>query len=277
MAIDHLKELLHTYWFAPPVALWRAVEVREAAQETYVPPLLDVGCGDGLIAQALFGDEGYVDVGCDIWPEQLAQAVASGAYRHVDLADAAHLPYPDRSFTTAFSNSVLEHIPDVRPVLREVSRVLRPEGQFIFTVPSDAFPTMLDGYIKQMAAGDPEGAQAYVESVNTLLAHHHYHTPEEWEELLDGVGMRMVRSRYYVPEATERHWDRMNRRYGIGRERGIWRVLASPRLRSLGYQDLLRRMVVWRLSHTLRIYYDLNVSPVGKGGGLLVVAQKEPA
>ena len=40
---DYLTELLTTYWFAPPVALWRAVELRVAAEERYERPLLDLG------------------------------------------------------------------------------------------------------------------------------------------------------------------------------------------------------------------------------------------
>ena len=87
MSRDHLSELLKTYWFAPPVALWRAIELRALADEQYERPLLDLGCGDGLIARALFGEQDQVDVGFDPWPEQLRQAARSGMYRHVDLAD----------------------------------------------------------------------------------------------------------------------------------------------------------------------------------------------
>jgi SAM-dependent methyltransferase len=291
MTRDYLTELLKTYWFAPPVALWRAVELRVAAEERYERPLLDLGCGDGLIAQALFGTENQVDVGLDPWSEQLRQAARSGTYRHVDLAEGHHLPYADGSFATVFSNSVLEHIPDAAPVVREVGRVLRcPEqrgepveppakgqagGRFIFTVPSDAFRTRLDGYIRRMEAGDVQGAEAYASSIDRWLEHHHYHTPDQWSDLLAASGMVLVKARYYVPTEVVRLWDRMNNRYGVNRPRSAWGLLVSPRLRPLGYQVLLRRIVVRSLSRRWRPYYEMDVPLGERGGGLLIVAQRE--
>ncbi len=275
MTKDFLTELLETYWFAPPVALWRAVELRVAAEEQYERPLLDLGCGDGLIGLVLFGTQGCVDVGFDPWPEQLAQAARSGVFRHVDLANGHHMPYADASFATVFSNSVLEHIPNVEAVVHEVGRVLRRGGQFIFTVPSDVFRLLLDGYVERIDAGDRQAAEAYAAAVDARLAHHHYHTPEEWQRLLASAGMTLTNARYYVPEDVERLWDRMNNRYGIGQRRTLWSTLVSPRLRVLGYQALLRRAVVANLSRRWRPYYEMDVPPGEKGGGLLVVARRE--
>jgi SAM-dependent methyltransferase len=186
MTQDYLTRLLTTYWFAPPVALWRAVELRVAAKEQYEHPLLDLGCGDGLIAQVLFGTEGYVDVGFDPWAKQLCRAAQSSAYRHLDLADGRRLPYADGAFATIFSNSVLEHIPEVQPVLHEAGRVLKPDGRFICTVPSDAFRRLLDGYARRMAAGDAPGAEAYAAAVDEYPLRH--------REAADGVGVARLAS-----------------------------------------------------------------------------------
>jgi len=282
-ARDYLAELLTAYWFAPPVALWRAVELRVAAEESYPRPLLDLGCGDGLIAGVLFGPGG-VDVGLDPWAEQVRKAARSGVYRIVQQADGHRMPYPDGTFATVFSNSVLEHIPDVAAVVREVGRVLRrpnpatglPGGRFVFTVPSDAFPHLLHFYQVRLAAGDREGAERYAAEVDARLAHHHYHTPQEWADLLAEGGMVLERARYYIPEPVERFWDRMNDRFGIGR-RSLWGMLASPRLRRLGHQPLLRRWVTRSLGRAWRPYYEMDVPPGEKGGGLLVVARKGSA
>jgi SAM-dependent methyltransferase len=270
---DYLAESLATYWFAPPVALWRAVELRVAAAERYERPLLDFGCGDGLIGRVLFG-AGGVDAGFDPWLDQLRQAARSGVYRHVSLADGHHLPYADGAFATAFSNSVLEHIPDVEPVVREAGRVLRRGGRFVFTVPSDAFRVLLDGYVRSMEDGDARGAEAYASSVDDWLEHYHYHTPEEWGRILAAAGLEIVEARYYIPGRVERLWDRMNGRYGIARRRSAWSILVSPRLRPLGYQAVLRRLVVRSLGRRWRSYYEMDVPAGEKGGGLLVVARK---
>lgn len=270
---DYLVPLLETYWFAPPVALWRAVELRAAARVTYPRPLLDLGCGDGLIAGILFGPGG-VDAGIDPWQEQLQQAARSGVYRFVQQAEGHRLPYAGETFTTVFSNSVLEHIPDVTPVLRAVGRVLQSGGRFIFTVPSDAFRLLLHFYQERVAAGDVEGAQQYAAQVDARLAHHHYYTPEEWAELLAQGEMELEVADYYIPEPVERLWDRMNVRFGIG-QRSWWTVLASPHLRSLGYQRIARRWVVRSLGRTWRPYYEMDVPTGEKGGGLLLIGRKK--
>lgn len=275
MTRDYLIELLDAYWFAPPVALWRAVELRAVDELQYRRPLLDLGCGDGLIGQILFGSERQADVGLDPWMGQLRKAAEVGVYRHVDQGLGHALPYVDGFFSTVFSNSVLEHIPDVRPVIREVSRVLSPQGQFIFTVPSDAFRCMLDGYAARMEAEDPEGAEAYARAIDEHLEHYHYYTPQEWEDLLSAAGMRLIGADYYMPPEVERLWDQMAKRFRAQGRLSLWEMAVSPRLRVLGYQRILRRAVVRYLGRRWRPYYEKRVQSGAKGGGLLIVAQRK--
>jgi hypothetical protein len=52
-------------------------------------------------------------------------------------------------------------------------------------------------------------------------------------------------------------------------------MLVSPRLRALGYQALVRRIVVRILGRRWRRYYEMDVPRGEKGGGLLVVARRE--
>ncbi len=44
------------------------------------------------------------------------------------LADAKGLDFADGAFDTVFSNTILHHIPDPVPFLREARRVLKPDG-----------------------------------------------------------------------------------------------------------------------------------------------------
>jgi SAM-dependent methyltransferase len=272
---DYLTLLLNQYWFAPPVALWRAIELRVLAQETFERPILDLGCGDGLIAQAFFDQAPPVEVGFDPWLDQLRKAPATGAYRSTQQALGDAMPYRDDSFATVLSNSVLEHIPILDPVLAEAARVLRPGGRFIATVPSDAFRRLLGGYRERMARGDVAGAEAYAATIDRWLAHQRYPSPEAWARMLDAAGMRLVGARYYVPAEVMALWDRANTTYGVRAEHlTIYRLLASPRLRRLGYQRWVRAWVVRRLSTRWRQAYEMDVPPGDTGGGLLIVGEK---
>ncbi len=281
---DYLTLLLDQYWFAPPVALWRAIELRTLAAEGFPRPILDLGCGDGLIAQVLFENDPPIEVGFDPWLDQVRKAPATRAYRSVQQALGSAMPYAGETFGSLLSNSVLEHIPDLDPVLREAARVLRPGGRVIFTVPSDAFRRLLAGYRDRAAAGDMAGAEAYAAGVDTWLAHYRYPTPEEWGTLLKRAGLRLVHTVYYVPPAVMALWDQGNIAYGVRSvpgghpgfvQRGtLYRWLASPRLRRFGYQRWIRRWVVRRLGLRWREAYTADVPADGVGGGLLVVGEK---
>jgi len=272
---DYLTQLLEQYWFAPPVALWRAVELRILAAECFPRPALDLGCGDGLIAQVLFAGDPPIEMGFDPWLTQVRKAPAAHTYITVQQALGNAMPYSSNHFATVFSNSVLEHIPDLAPVLREAVRVLKPGGKFIATFPSDAFRQLLAGYRSRIAVGDPEGAEAYATKVDCRLEHHRYLSPKAWHDLLGGLGLRLVRHNYYIPAEVAVVWDRANSTYGI-HEHGlpIYRWLASPRLRKLGYQKWIKRAIVRRLSVRWRCLYEMDVAQDASGAGLLVVAEK---
>ena len=48
------------------------------------------------------------------------------------VADAERIPYDDATFDLVVGHAVLHHIPDVELALREVLRVLKPGGRFVF-------------------------------------------------------------------------------------------------------------------------------------------------
>jgi SAM-dependent methyltransferase len=48
------------------------------------------------------------------------------------VADAESIPYDDATFDLVVGHAVLHHIPDVELALREVLRVLKPGGRFVF-------------------------------------------------------------------------------------------------------------------------------------------------
>jgi ubiquinone/menaquinone biosynthesis C-methylase UbiE len=52
---------------------------------------------------------------------------------------ATRLPFPDRSFDAVFIIDVIEHVPDQNKVMKEIFRVLKPDGFFIASTPAKGF------------------------------------------------------------------------------------------------------------------------------------------
>lgn len=270
---DWLRIFLDLYWFAPPVALWRAVEARLVARQEFVAPMLDLGCGHGRFTTAIFGAHKPITVGCDLSLKQLVSARDSGAYKTLALADGHCLPFPCGVFATALSNSVLEHIRNPLPVLRESARALRQGGRLVITVPSDRFHSYLAGTKKHQATGHFGLAAAYNAAVDQQFQHYHYHTPNEWARLFQSVGLELVQEHYYMAPAAAAVWDGMNQQFGVGR-RSVFSILVSPRLRKMGYQRLVAGVLPHILEKRLRVYYDMDVAPGETGAGLLLIAEK---
>lgn len=99
--------------------------------------VLELGCGTGffLLNLKLAGvvDDGHVT---DLSPGmvEVAQRNASRLGFEVEgrVADAERIPYGDDTFDLVVGHAVLHHIPDVEQSLREVLRVLKPGGRFVF-------------------------------------------------------------------------------------------------------------------------------------------------
>jgi SAM-dependent methyltransferase len=172
-------------------ALLRAVEADFYTALAMPAPVLDLGCGDGHFAEVTF--VAPLDVGLDPWWPPLMEARDRQRHRWLLHADGAAMPFPDGSYKTVVSNSVLEHIPDVDPVLRQVERILTPGGWFHFCVPGPGFRQFLSGARVLEAVGLGRGAEAYRRAFDRVSRHHYYLSPEEWEARLYGVGLRVER------------------------------------------------------------------------------------
>ena len=60
------------------------------------------------------------------------------------VADGLHLPFKTGVFTHAICSEVLEHIPDDKAVIKELSRVMRLAGRLIITFPHRRFYFTID-------------------------------------------------------------------------------------------------------------------------------------
>lgn len=109
-----------------------------AALQHYIAPeqpVLDAGCGTGLVGQAL-ATLGHTDItGIDISQDMLDQATTSGHYQQLALQDLSQIPYPfpDNHFAAVTCVGVFSLIADPTPVLREFCRLTQPQGYLVFT------------------------------------------------------------------------------------------------------------------------------------------------
>lgn len=91
--------------------------------------VLDIGCADRWIEPHLPG-------GCDyIGLDYLATGGLMYGARPDIFADASRLPLRDASIDTVLMLEVLEHLRHPAQALSEITRVLRPGGQLLLTMP----------------------------------------------------------------------------------------------------------------------------------------------
>ena len=177
-------------------ALLRAVEARFYSYIPLPEPTLDVGCGDGHFAAMTFPGR-TITAGIDPWWGPLHKAVRTGKYGLPIRAMGDYLPFPDATFASAFSNSVLEHIPDIQPVLNEVGRVLRPGARFVITTPSHLFTEYLGGAAFFQRLRLSGVARRYRGLFNRISRHAHTDSPETWADRLAQAGLAVERWQYY--------------------------------------------------------------------------------
>jgi 2-polyprenyl-6-hydroxyphenyl methylase/3-demethylubiquinone-9 3-methyltransferase len=97
--------------------------------------VLDLGCAGGFMAEAM-AVRGANVTGIDPAVEAIvaarSHARTGGLSIGYDFGVGEALPYADGTFDAVICVDVLEHVRDLKQVLAEVARVLRPGGLFLF-------------------------------------------------------------------------------------------------------------------------------------------------
>jgi demethylmenaquinone methyltransferase/2-methoxy-6-polyprenyl-1,4-benzoquinol methylase len=103
---------------------WRRTAVRSLRLPAGAP-VLDLACGTGDLCRAL-AEAGYRPVGVDFSAGMLTAARTTAPLLR---ADAARLPFPDRTLAGITCGFALRNFVDLAPVLAECARVLRRHGR----------------------------------------------------------------------------------------------------------------------------------------------------
>ncbi len=239
--------------FGPSLGFWRAAEVaalRETGRsgETYAAPVLDLGCGDGLVTSLVLR---RMAVALDPDADALAHATRLGIYERSIPRAMEESGLPENSFGTVVSNSVLEHAVHIDAALGGAARVLKPGGRLIFTCPTEAFSRWLALPFR-----------GYASDRNQHFQHLNLWPVEEWERRLKRAGLQMECVRPYL----RRHW--------------VWLWDVVELMQMVRWQKKRLFGVAWRrlppewLAAMARRAARVDLSAPAPGGGRLIVARK---
>lgn len=232
----------------PSLGLWRAAEIAALREQNFERPILDVGCGDGLVTSMALS---VVDVGLDPDERTLDRAARLGLYEQFECAPVQEARLEDESFATVISNSVLEHLPQVDEALAAIARLLQPGGKLVLTAPTEAFSDWLALPVERYAAWR-----------NRSLCHLNLWSAEQWRQRLEAVGLEVELVRPYLRREQVMLWD------ALELLQQIW--IGHHRLFSLFWRRLPHGLLDWLAQQLAR----LDLSAKAPGGGRLIVARK---
>ena len=175
--------------------------------------VLELGCGTGEIAAAV-AEMGYEVTACDI-----ARGMVEIARRNRFRVPVqwlilepgwTALPFPDRSFSAVLAASVFEYLCDLPRVVAEVSRVLRPGGALLFSVPNLVNPIRRAEACLRFFLPEREPSSllrplpricAYV---SYLRLSRNRFSGEQWKAVLAPAGLRPVNESEFLEETWRR-------------------------------------------------------------------------
>jgi SAM-dependent methyltransferase len=271
-----LADLVRENPFQPATSWWRAIELAVVIDHGLPGGTgLDLGCGDGKLMRILLDAAGHRAslVGVDIDPLETRDALAAGVYQRVHTVPGNQVPEPDAAFDFVFSNSVLEHIDELEPVIAEMARMLRPGGAFVFTVPSDGFHDCLAGPLLPWIA-----RRRYLETVDRRCWHRRYWGEAQWRACLARHGLDVTRAVHYLTAAQTQRWETLSRFTG-----GMLYALAGGRVQPIEIQRAMRlrrrglRLPAWA-ARTLAaaIAAGVDGGDAKRNACLLIEARKRP-
>jgi SAM-dependent methyltransferase len=90
--------------------------------------------GEDMEVISAFGEVYAVDN-----EQEALELIPDVAVADKKLSDVKQMPYPDDFFDAAMAFDLFEHVKDDKEAVREMTRVLKPGGNLVFTVPAFGF------------------------------------------------------------------------------------------------------------------------------------------
>jgi len=170
------------YWFAR--RYYAALIRRYAPKPTAGIPqgsdrLLELGCGLGHLIGLLQDD--YKCVGIDLADYSIEQTKVNAPRAEAYVQSADDLSrFGTGEFAVVVALHLVEHLPDPQDSIRQVNRILKPGGLFLFATPNPIYPLRRYKDIKTDAIGkDP--------------THINVQPPNIWRAWTEARGFRLLR------------------------------------------------------------------------------------
>jgi len=109
--------------------------------------VLEVGCGRGFYLKALKEINSKIKItGIDLNQKYLKIAKKYVDNKDVKIikGDVTNLKFNNESFDGIIASEILEHIKNDKKALKEINRVLKPNGLVMISVPNQEYPFMWD-------------------------------------------------------------------------------------------------------------------------------------
>lgn len=116
----------------------------------------------------------------------------------LELVDAKQMPYPDAHFDMVVSNSIIHHLPDPLPFLRELKRVLKPNGAILLRdLLRPVSKEIVDEIVEREASEcNNHQKQLFRDSLHAAF------TLDEVNELIQKAALEGIN----IYQSSDRHW-----------------------------------------------------------------------
>lgn len=153
---------------------------------------IGAGLGEHIAYENLEGQEYH----CIEWRDDLAQKIhARFPSVDVHVGDVQqHLDFPDDHFDRIVAIHVLEHLLDLPAALKEVHRVLKPDGILSVVIPCD--PGLAYALARKISA-ERMFVKRYHQPYDWVVRLEHVNRPQEVLEELGKASFKIGRSRYF--------------------------------------------------------------------------------
>lgn len=151
--------------------------------------ILEIGCARGVVVKAV-QDVAPETYGVDVSRE----AIFHGDTRNLAVMSADSLKFENESFDKIYSFHTIEHVPQIKNVLSEMGRVLKPGGKVLLVYPAEPIRGLFSIVASLVMFKHPFKARQI---------HVHKLTPKKLRELIEGTSLEHQESSFSLHKGPE--------------------------------------------------------------------------